>query len=170
MTMNEKQFDDLIRAAPIPYPWDPVEYVNRVAELRGRPIVLFPIDAQALAGTGCGTGSGLWIAREHDDVIMYGGETESHAYHIICHEIGHMLLGHDDVGADSVEADEALTLSDLMPSLSIESIRSVLRRQDYGTEREREAEMFAGLLMVHAMLPERKPSRLRSTFFRGGHR
>ncbi|MFD6401173.1 hypothetical protein [Nocardia sp. NPDC060249] len=168
--MNQQKFDELIRAAPIPYPWDPVEYVRRVAEHRGRPIVLFPIDPQALAGSGCGTGSGLWIAREDDDVIMYGGETESHAYHIIAHEIGHMLLGHDEADADPAEASDALPLNDLMPSLSAESIRSVLRRQDYGTDRERAAETFADLLMVHAMLPERKPSRIRSTFFRGGHR
>ncbi|MFC4126397.1 hypothetical protein [Nocardia rhizosphaerae] len=170
MTIDQQMFEELTRAAPIPYPWDPVEYVNRVAEHRGRPIVLCPIDPQALAGTGCGTGSGLWIAREHDDVVMYGGATESHAYHIIAHEIGHMLLGHDQAATGSIEATDALPLHDLMPSLSTESIRSVLRRQDYSTDRERDAETFADLLMVHAMLPQRTPSRIRSTFFRSRHR
>ncbi|MEV4240539.1 hypothetical protein AB0J47_35775, partial [Nocardia sp. NPDC049737] len=113
--------------------------------------------------------SGLWIARESDDVIMYGADSEWHADHIIAHEIGHMLLGHGTAsGPGAAVAD--LSLRELMPSLSLETIRSVLRRQDYGSERERTAETFADLLLVEAMLPKRSASRFRSTFFRNRHR
>lgn len=165
------RFEELSRLVPIPYPWDTMEYVARVAEYRARPITLCPIDVNALSDTGCGTGSGLWIAREHDDVIMYGADTEWHADHIIAHEIGHMLLGHGASASGSGGSDAAeLPLRELMPSLSLETIRSVLRRQDYGSERERAAETFADLLLVEAMLPKRSASRLRSTFFRNRHR
>ncbi|WP_245562863.1 hypothetical protein [Nocardia araoensis] len=103
-------------------------------------------------------------------MIMYGADTEWHADHIIAHEVGHMLLGHGGItsGPDAAAAD--LPLRELMPSLSLETIRSVLRRQDYGSERERAAETFADLLLVEAMLPKRSASRFRSTFFRSRHR
>ncbi|MEU2253010.1 hypothetical protein ABZ540_07520 [Nocardia xishanensis] len=161
------RFDELGRLVPIPHPWDTMEYVARVEEYRGRPITLCPIDVGALSGNGCGTGSGLWIARESSDVIMYGADTEWHADHIIAHEIGHMLLGHGEATSGAA-AD--LPLRELMPSLSLETIRSVLRRQDYGSEREHAAETFADLLLVEAMLPKRSASRFRSTFFRNRHR
>ncbi|MGV9638088.1 hypothetical protein ACWDO0_28260 [Nocardia rhamnosiphila] len=155
----------------VPYPFDIVEYVARVAEYRGREIVLCPIDVGALSGTGCGTGSGLWIAQTDCDVIMYGAETRDHAYHIIGHEIGHMLHNHAP-GADDPAGvpDDLPPLHEFMPELSLGSIRSVLRREDYSSEKEREAETFADMLLVYATLPRRKPSRFRSTFFPRRHR
>uniref|UniRef100_UPI003F499BAD hypothetical protein n=1 Tax=Nocardia suismassiliense TaxID=2077092 RepID=UPI003F499BAD len=164
------RFEALGRLVPIPYPWDVAEYVRRVADHRGRPITLCPIDAGSLSGTGCGTGSGLWIAREDDDVIMYGADTEWHADHIIAHEIGHMLLDHGTSPTESPSSPKDLPLHALMPSLSLESIQSVLRRQDYGSERERAAETFADMVMVEATLPRRTPSKFRSTFFKARHR
>ncbi|MGV9972935.1 hypothetical protein ACWEPH_05865 [Nocardia beijingensis] len=164
------RFEELGLLVPIPHPWDITKYIARVAEYRKRPITLCPIGIGALSDSGCGTGSGLWIAREGDDVIMYGADTEWHADHIIAHEIGHMLLGHggNTSGPDDAAAD--LPLRELMPSLSLETIRSVLRRQDYDSEHERAAETFADLLLVEAMLPKRSASRFRSTFFRHRHR
>ncbi|WP_040781909.1 hypothetical protein [Nocardia pneumoniae] len=164
------RFEELSRLVPIPYPWDTTEYVARVAEYRGRPITMCPIDVGALSGTGCGTGSGLWIAREDDDVIMYGADTEWHADHIIAHELGHMLLGHGETASGPGDGADDLSLRELMPSLSLETIRGVLRRQDYDSECERAAETFADLLLVEAMLPKRSASRFRSTFFRNRHR
>ncbi|BDT92516.1 MULTISPECIES: hypothetical protein [Nocardia] len=164
------RFEELGRLVQIPHPWDMTEYIERVAAYRGRSITLCPIDVGALAGNGCGTGSGLWIAREDDDVIMYGADTEWHADHIIAHEIGHMLLGHGETSSGPAGPATDLPLRELMPSLSLETIHSVLGRQDYGSERERAAETFADLLLVEAMLPKRSASRFRSTFFRNRHR
>jgi hypothetical protein len=163
------RFHELIRHVQIPYPWDTAEFVRNVAEFRGRAITLQQIDAAVLAGTGCGTGSGLWIARENDDLIFYGADTDWHAEHIICHEIGHMLLGHGEIVGAGTEPEE-LPLQSLLPSLSADSIKSVLRRSDYGTDRERDAESFADLVMVEATLPRRAPSLFRSTFIRARHR
>ncbi|MEU1550320.1 hypothetical protein [Nocardia sp. NPDC005745] len=164
------RFEELGRLVPIPDPWDMTEYIARVAAYRERPITLCPIDVGALSGNGCGTGSGLWIAREGDDVIMYGADTEWHADHIIAHEVGHMLLGHGGTASGPGAGAADLPLRELMPSLSLETIRSVLRRQDYGSERERAAETFADLLLVEAMLPKRSASRFHSTFFRNRRR
>lgn len=164
------RFQELIQEVPIPYPWDPAEFVRAVSEYRGREIILRQIDAAALAGTGCGTGSGLWIARENDDLILFGADTEWHADHVVLHEIGHMLLGHgDEVSGDQVGLDD-VPLQTLMPSLSLDSIKSVLGRTDYSLDRERDAETFADLVMVEATLPRRRPSAFRNTFFRARHR
>ncbi|WP_181723990.1 hypothetical protein [Nocardia gipuzkoensis] len=43
------RFDELGRLVPIPHPWDVTEYLERVAEYRGRPITLCPIDVGALS-------------------------------------------------------------------------------------------------------------------------
>ncbi|AXK89976.1 hypothetical protein DXT66_29745 (plasmid) [Nocardia farcinica] len=163
------RFTELSKLVPIPYPWDTREYIARVAAYRGRPIDLVPIAPGALSGTGCGTGSGLWLELDDSDVIMYGADTEWHADHIIAHEIGHMLLGHGSTEGEPDPVDD-LPLNELMPSLSPDAIRNVLRRQDYDSARERDAETFADMVMVEATLPQRKPSRFRSTFFRARHR
>jgi predicted Zn-dependent protease len=150
-------------------------YLDDVAAYRGRSISLLPIDTALLAGTGCGTGSGLWIAKQDSDVIAYGADTtEWHAEHIIVHELGHMLLGH---GPEQSESDEAPTsaqtvaaVADLLPSISPESIAHVLGRTDYGTRRERDAETFADMVMLHAMRPPSRDSLLHRTFFRDRRR
>lgn len=181
MTDIVARFQDLIRTIPIPAPWDRAAFVRSVAEYRGRDIHVRRVDAAALAGTGCGdpttggkrtvsTGSGVWIARESDDLILFAADTEWHADQVVLHEIGHMLLGHgEDVSGDQVGLS-AEPLQALMPSLSMDSIRSVLGRSDYSHDRERDAETFADLAMVEATLPRRSPSAFRSTFFRARHR
>lgn len=176
------RFQEIIRTIPIPDPWDRSVFVSSVAEYRGRDIHVRRVDAAALVGTGCGepmmpsgqrsvsTGSGVWIARDSDDLILFAADTEWHADQVVLHEIGHMLLGHgEEVFGDQVGL-AAEPLQALMPSLSMESIKSVLGRSNYSLDRECEAETFADLAMVEAMLPRRRPSVFRSTFFRTRHR
>lgn len=163
------QFQELIRHVPIPYPWETNEFVRATAAFRNRPITLQQVDAADLAGDGCG--SGLWVACDTHDLILFAAETEWHADHIIAHEIAHMLLQHDiDSGGDATQVLDCSPLRALMPSLSTDAIRSVLGRSNYSEAREHDAETFADLVMVEATLPRRKPSLLRSTFFRGRHR
>jgi predicted Zn-dependent protease len=150
-------------------------YLDDVAAYRGRSISLLPIDTARLAGTGCGTGSGLWIAKQDSDVIAYGADTtEWHAEHIIMHELGHMLLGHGPEQSESGEAPTSAptvaAVADLLPSISPESIAHVLGRTDYGTRRERDAETFADMVMLHAMRPPSRDSLLHRTFFRDRRR
>lgn len=161
------RFTELATMIPIPYPWDLAAYVDAVADHRGRPITLRAVDMSGLAGTGCGTGTGLWIARRDEDLIVYdAGTSEWHIEHIILHEIGHMLFGHTRSQGEDGEVFGP-TIATLLPSISPESISQVLGRDDYGTVREREAETFADMVMVQAMLPRRTESVIRRTFFRG---
>ncbi|MFQ6391881.1 hypothetical protein ACLMAJ_00360 [Nocardia sp. KC 131] len=165
----DSRFRELSRTVPIPHPWDLSTYLQVVAAHRGRTITLLPVDTAILAGSGCGTGSGLWIAKHDSDVIAYGADTTDwHAEHIIVHELGHMLLGH---GAESArtehpEAHAYAAITDLLPSISPESIAHVLGRSDYESTRERDAETFADLVMLQAMRPQRRESLLHKTFFR----
>jgi hypothetical protein len=66
-----------------------------------------------------------------------------------------MLLGHGRDDTDPA-APLAPTLAALLPSISPVSIRHVLGRNDFGTEREQEAEVFADMTMVYATLPRRR--------------
>ncbi|WP_433658587.1 hypothetical protein ACQPW1_41420 [Nocardia sp. CA-128927] len=171
----QARFRNLTRDVPIPHPWDLSSYLDDVAQYRGRHISLLPIDTALLAGTGCGTGSGLWIAKQDSDVIVYGADTtEWHAEHIIVHELGHMLLGHGPEqptdGEPAQPTPTVAAVAELLPSISPESIAHVLGRTDYGTTRERDAETFADMVMLHAMRPPRRDSLLHRTFFRDRRR
>ncbi|WP_433200357.1 hypothetical protein ACQP1G_08300 [Nocardia sp. CA-107356] len=130
------------------------------------------MDTALLTGTGCGTGSGLWIAKRDSDIIVYGADTtEWHAEHIIVHELGHMLLGHGPESATETPAPRPLfAIAELLPSISAESIAYVLGRSDYESARERDAETFADLVMLAAMRPQRRDSLLHRTFFRDRRR
>lgn len=164
----EHRFREVSRDVPIPSPWNLTAYLDAVADHRGRTITLQPVDTALLAGTGCGTGSGLWIAKRDSDIIVYGADTtEWHAEHIIVHELGHMLLGHGPESGTETPAPQPISaLADLLPSISPESIAYVLGRSDYASARERDAETFADLVMLQAMRPQRRDSVLHRTFFR----
>jgi hypothetical protein len=76
---------------PLPEPWRIDELCMRLAEQRGRELVVYPADLPALP-------FGLW----HDDgkrdyVIYRTGILGYHRDHIILHEICHMLARHNAV-------------------------------------------------------------------------
>lgn len=91
-----------------------------------------------------GAPCGLCIpAKTVDYVFVADGTTRYHRDHIALHEIGHLLLEHEenDVGL----ADLAHLLApDVDPAL----VRKILGRTAYSSEQEWEAEYFATL--VHA--------------------
>jgi hypothetical protein len=155
MTSMEARFGDASRTVPLPNPWNLTTYLAAVAAHRGRSISLHTAPKAQLNEIGCG-GGGLWVARKHDDIIIYDTDaTGRNADHNILHEVGHMLLGH---GTDEADRTEPLppTLAVLLPSLSPQSIKHVLGRSEFGVDREREAEVFADMTMVYATLPQRK--------------
>lgn len=171
MSSMGDRFRELSVVVPFPGPWDLDAYIAAVAEYRGRPIELAAMDTSMLGGAGCGTGSGLWIARHDDDIIVYDRDTSPwHAQHIVLHEIGHMLLGHDRQPSGQADTFRGTALAALMPSIARDSIRHVLGRDAYGDDTEREAEAFADAAMLHATHPPRSQSPMRGTFFRSGPR
>ncbi len=81
-----------VRAARKLAPRDgnPDELVSNVAAHRGRPIVMMPMPLPAEAP------SGMWVSTETNDYLIYPAETTpTRRTAVICHEVGHMLMGHD---------------------------------------------------------------------------
>ncbi|MFA5707549.1 hypothetical protein [Mycolicibacterium sp.] len=155
---------ELVRALPIPVPWDRAKFIDDLAKLRGRPIHLVAADTASLSDSPCG----LWLKREHDDVILHeAGTSEYHIDQIVCHEIGHMVLGHDT--SDRRTAAETAHYVDIcqtiMPGIDPAAVRAVLGRANYISDQERDAEMFASLLMIAAADAESRASMMRSVFF-----
>ncbi|MEU1464973.1 hypothetical protein ABZ467_30590 [Streptomyces sp. NPDC005727] len=88
---------------------------------------------------------GLWIATKKADYIFFQSETsKAHQDHIILHEVGHILAGHQ-----SDETDQEFWQS-MLPDISLKVIMSALRRTSYDEEREREAELVATIILEWA--------------------
>lgn len=139
----ERRLDGL----DVPDPFELDLFVERLAEARGRPLVLVPYRFAA-ADAPCG----LWVPLPEADVIFVeeavGGAQRDN---IVAHEIGHLLAKH--------EADPALVReyrARLFPSLNPSVVDRVLGRTMYTSEHEREAEVFAWLLLGRrAWMPSR---------------
>lgn len=161
-----KSYDEILaltQQMPIPTPWDREVFVANIARLRGRPIRLFPVDTAALADSPCG----LWLSRADDDVIVHeAGTSEYHIDQIVCHEIGHMILGHGTAQGLEPDPDQQTALyREFLPDLDIEAVSTVLTRRQCTDDQERDAELFASVLAVTAAENESAQSMMRSIFF-----
>jgi hypothetical protein len=126
----------------LPRPFSIEAFCRQLELQRHRQIRLLPIPRSiALSGT-----CGLWLATVDTDFIFYEEETTPlHRTHIIAHEIAHLLC--DSQTKDVMDLGN---LSQLMPSLDPALIQRSLRRADYTTHHEEEAEMIASLIIDHA--------------------
>lgn len=141
--LPEADMRQLIGQLPVPSPFDRTAFIDAVEQLRGRRITLLPVDATLLAGSACG----LWLVREHDDIVLYqDGTSQLHADQIILHELGHMLLGHDK----NAKTDTAQMVSALTPNLDPGAVKAALGRSAYDTSTEHDAELFASLVLSHS--------------------
>lgn len=166
MNLSNGDMLELARRQPIPVPWDRDVFVRNVAEQRGRPITLVPTDTAVLGDIPCG----LWVAREHDDLILHEiGTTEYHIDQIVGHEIGHILLDHRSQRAfGSDMARERDLCRQALPGIDPRIVTAVLGRMDGGSSsQEQQAEMFASLLMIAAAeANDRSSALMRNAFFR----
>jgi hypothetical protein len=138
--MPGRPHEDVVAALDVPDPFDLDELIRRVAARRGRPIQLMPFD------TAPGDPVGIWIATRTKDYICYEAATSKlHREHIILHELGHVLCGHKSTG-DSAAALASL----LMPSLDPAVVRRALARTVYSDPDERQAELFATVVLAGA--------------------
>ncbi|MER6913919.1 hypothetical protein ABT354_19790 [Streptomyces sp. NPDC000594] len=75
----------------IPQPFDLATFCAGIAEQRGRPLVLLPLDGPPDPSLPCG----IWIGLDAADLVFYdAAAAEILKVQIILHEISHMLLGH----------------------------------------------------------------------------
>ncbi|MEN4397457.1 MULTISPECIES: ImmA/IrrE family metallo-endopeptidase [Mycobacteriaceae] len=167
MALSSQDMLDLVRRLPIPIPWDRDAFVQSVADMRGRPITLIPSETALLGDSLCG----LWLARDDDDLILHErGTSDYHIDQIVCHEIGHMLLGHrSGIHRETGGGLGESAWRQALPNVAPESVRAVLGRKDFGEdfggEQEREAEMFASLLMIATEEKTHQRSMIRRVFF-----
>ncbi|WP_204815327.1 hypothetical protein [Mycobacterium riyadhense] len=133
-----------------------------IARLRGRPIRVVPTDTAALAHSPCG----LWIKRTSDDIIHHEKATsEYHIDQIESHEIGHMVIEHDRPGgAAGTTGNHAELLHSVLPDLDSHAVRAVLGRAEFDSDQERNAEMFASIVMLAEVGSQK--SMMSSVFFR----
>jgi hypothetical protein len=141
----------LLNELDIRPPLDVFELCRRVGESRDKPIRLL---AHSIPVPGP---FGVWISTRPADYILYQKETsKSHQNHIILHELGHLLAGHESDPCD----DELLaglypdmspdSLRKRYPDLEPDAVRRALRRTSYDTEQEREAETTATIILEWA--------------------
>lgn len=164
MALSNADLSAIVKQMPIPVPWDRDQFIARVSEMRGRPIHLVPVDTASLIDSPCG----LWLRRDADDLLLYAeGTSNYHIDQIVCHEVGHMVLGHSQMLSYRANRDDTEQLChDLMPDLDPETVRAVLARGEYSDKQEQEAETFASLLMVAAAESTEARSMIRSVFLR----
>ncbi|SES47368.1 protein of unknown function [Streptomyces sp. yr375] len=140
---------EVVRQLDVPDPFDINVLVDRLERQRQKPISLLPVPLNATGGP-----SGLWVATGEVDYVLYHQSTTArHQRHIVLHEIGHMLCGHESTPANQ---DEVARL--LMPSLDPELVRLVLGRTEYDRDEERAAELIASLIPLQASSAAPQPS------------
>ncbi|CDP87222.1 MULTISPECIES: hypothetical protein [Mycolicibacterium] len=146
MVLSDIDMLELIRTLPIPVPWDREAFVQAIADMRGRPITVIATETAFLSHSLCG----VWLEREHDDVILHERDASDFRVHqVVCHQIGHMVLGHHSSGARSYVCDMLVesALRHALPDLAPELVKTAPGSNDYGDEQEHEADLFALLLM-----------------------
>lgn len=75
----------------IPHPFDLASFCAHIAEQRGRPLLLLPLDGPPQPDLPCG----IWIGLDTADLVFYDqSASDLLRVQIILHEISHMLLGH----------------------------------------------------------------------------
>ncbi|MGH3826560.1 MAG: hypothetical protein ACRDQX_05205 [Pseudonocardiaceae bacterium] len=119
---------------PMPEPWGVDKLCERLAEQRGRELVVYPADLPALP-------FGLWYNDgERDYVIYRTGIRGYHRDHIILHEICHMLARHNTVAQplDGGEDSNADVVSRLVENAM---------RNSFNSLQEETAEMFASKVL-----------------------
>ncbi|REK85350.1 ImmA/IrrE family metallo-endopeptidase [Streptomyces inhibens] len=138
----------LVRDLEITSPLDVRALCDRVAQHTGRPIRLESI---SLPPDGpCG----LWVAVGETDYIFYEQETSPlHQEHIIAHELGHVLCDHR---TSAVVGEESSLL--ILPNLDPRMVQRVLRRTQYNSVEEQEAEVIASLILQEAHRRTREPT------------
>ncbi|KIA60263.1 hypothetical protein FG87_37925 [Nocardia vulneris] len=148
----------MVRTLALPRTWRRDTFLEQVAALVGKQIRLLPLTAEVAGQLPCG----LVLERADDVVIAYDATgSEYHADHIILHEVGHLLLAHG--GQRSTAPDAAVQI--LFPNVRPETVLRVLHRGDYDDLAERQAELFASLIMSTART-ETSKSPLRRVLFR----
>ncbi|KNB53489.1 hypothetical protein [Streptomyces caatingaensis] len=125
-----------LEALNLPHRFGTQQLCDAVAELRGKPIILRPMDTAVTGDLPCG----IRVETATADLLYFErGTSALHQMHILAHEIGHVLCDHPGTLSLGGGTDEALGLN---PTL----VRRMSGRTSYRTDDEREAEVMATVI------------------------
>lgn len=151
-----------LRGLGLPGGFTVARLAEALAHKRGRPLRLRPEPLPV-----AGLSGGLLVTRDIDFIAYQSNTTPMHQDHIVCHEFGHLLAGHETV---VMTGQDALRL--LAPNIDPAVVQRMLGRTCSSEHAEREAEHIADLLMTHHItkwtpraewvLPETIPDEVRS--------
>ena len=130
MAISNADMLALARKLPIPIPWDRDVFIDDLARQRGRPIRLICTDTSAPTDGACG----MWLICDDEDLIVHGaGSSNYHMDQIVCHEVGHMVLGHRSTCGNTGTARCAELCSTVLSGFDPAAVREVLGRTDYAS-------------------------------------
>jgi hypothetical protein len=116
------------------------DLVAAVGQERGRPLSLLAAELGPMAPTG------MWVATDHADYIVYPADASSaERAAVICHELAHMLLGHQPEAQMDRVSQMARTVA---PSIDPDVARRILQRHGYAEQVEADAERLATVLVT----------------------
>ncbi|WP_441247912.1 ParH-like protein [Kitasatospora sp. McL0602] len=126
----------------LPEPFELAELTRALSERMGRPVEFIPLPAGSFGPCG------VLVSTDQAEYIGYPADTTPlHQRHIVLHEVGHLLCGHQGGAGLGPGVTETL-----LPHLSGQLVRRVLGRDAYTEVQEREAELFASLVMHRVSL------------------
>ncbi|MEV7042830.1 hypothetical protein [Amycolatopsis sp. NPDC051061] len=155
-----RRINKLLREVGISDPWDIREFIQRLADSRGRPIELL---AAEIPPSGP---DAMWVPTEYADVILYDSglrEGDLHWEQVLAHEAAHILLCHrgdEDAVLARGPLDEQLRELIFRHAGDGAVEDQVLHRETYSHKQETEAEVAASLIWKAAgrrlIEPERR--------------
>ncbi|MFC8225127.1 regulator component [Streptomyces sp. NPDC057287] len=141
----EKQIDQL----NLPHRFSTRGFRDSIATLRGKPIVVKPLNTLGTIDAPCG----IRLETPEIDFLYYEeGTSVHHQRHILTHELCHVLLNHP--GSLEVDSATAHTLG-VNPTL----VMRMSGRTSYSTDDEREAEMMATVVRQRMYRERECPAR-----------
>lgn len=144
-TSCEEQVDRL----RLPHRFSTRELRECIAALRGKPIVLKPLNTLGAVDAPCG----IRLETPTADLLFYEeGTSVHHQRHILTHELCHIYCDHP--GSLEVDTSTAHALG-VSPTL----VMRMSGRTSYSTADEREAEMMATIIRQRIYRERESPSR-----------
>lgn len=149
MAKTPRTNDDRVRAAKgarasalklVPANGAVDDLVTAVGRTRRRVIHLLDVDL------GPGEPTGMWIATDQADYVVHPADASAaERTAVICHELAHMLLGHQP----QAEGDSSVRMATVVaPDIDPEVAQRFLRRHGYAEPVEAEAEHLGTLLVA----------------------
>lgn len=144
-----KSCEVLVDSLRLPYRFTTRELRDAITALRGKPIVLRPLNTLGAIDAPCG----IRLETPDADFLFYEeGASIHHQRHILTHELMHVFRNHP--GSLEVDSSTAYSLG-VNPTL----VMRMSGRTSYSTVDEREAEMLATIVRQRMYRERESPSR-----------